>query len=243
MAVENVWSGLYVPLLGVLLLCQLALWAVLYQVVKQQGRILLRLDEVGSASAKPTELPVLHAPPPVGPKIGDTVAPFRLPSTAGHDVSLQDFQGKQVLLVNWSPGCGFCDMIAAELAEHQTGLLERDVHLVLVSRGDAVANLRLAQEHGLNGLILIQADGETLPVFRNQGTPVACLVDKDGRVARPLVVGANEVPQLVRELATSEVGKRGLPGERPLSESHIVRDGLKAGTPAPSFTLPDVCLI
>ena len=45
MAVENVWSGLYVPLLGVLLLCQLALWAVLYQVVKQQGRILLRLDE------------------------------------------------------------------------------------------------------------------------------------------------------------------------------------------------------
>ena len=118
MLVENVWSGLYVPLLAVLLLSQLGIWAVLYQVVKQQGRILLRLDELGAAAARPNELPVVHAPQPAGPKVGAAVEPFRLPSLAGGEVALEDFQGKQVLLVNWSPSCGFCDMIAPDLAEH-----------------------------------------------------------------------------------------------------------------------------
>jgi peroxiredoxin len=34
--------------------------------------------------------------------------------------------------------------------------------------------------------------------------------------------------------------RRRLPGERPLSESRIERNGLKPGTPAPVFALPDI---
>ena len=44
---------------------------------------------------------------------------------------------------------------------------------------------------------------------------------------------------LARELALVPDRSR-LPGELPLSESRILRDGLKAGTLAPTFSLPDI---
>ena len=52
--------------------------------------------------------------------------------------------------------------------------------------------------------------------------------------------GSDEVPELAREAASDRPGKKRLPGERPLSESRIERNGLKAGTPAPPFRLPDL---
>ena len=47
---------------------------------------------------------------------GDELGDFTLPDLAGDDRALADWRGKRVLLVNWSPGCGFCVAIAAELA-------------------------------------------------------------------------------------------------------------------------------
>jgi peroxiredoxin len=63
------------------------------------------------------------------------------------------------------------------------------------------------------------------------GTPVAYLLDEDGRVAEPMAVGSDAIPELIRRV---------VPRHRPLSKSKIVRDGLKAGSTAPSFTLPDL---
>jgi peroxiredoxin len=240
MLLDNASLIVVAALLGLVLLSQVVLWSVLFQVVKQQGRILLRLDDIASHS---TELPVLNPSPApaerIGPEVGHRLANFRLPSLTGNQVSLEDYRGQRVLLVHWSPTCGFCELIAPDLAEHQVRLRENGVQLVLVSRGDPVANLQLAEEHGLRCPVLTLPDGDSLDVFRHQGTPVACLVDEQGQVARPLAVGAGQVPTLVRELAEPNATKRRLPGERPLSESHIIRDGLKPGTPAPAFTLPD----
>jgi peroxiredoxin len=233
---DSTSSILVAALLALLLASQLALWAVLYQVVKQQGRLLLRLDDL---KAPATELPVVPAQPP-GPAVGAPVAPFELPDLSGRQLALEAFRGQRVLLVHWSPGCGFCDLIAPDLALHYGRLREQGVQLVLVSSGDPVANLQLAQRHRLDCPIVLQPQGTVIDVFRRQGTPVACLVDAEGKVAAPLAVGAEAVPALVRELI-SVPQKRRLPGrERPLSESRIVRDGLKAGTPAPHFTLPDI---
>ncbi len=254
MQMDSAWSLVFGSLLLVLLLSQVLLWAVLVQVVKQQGRVLLRLDDLGHGHGA-NELPVLngnaaaHAQPQ-GPAVGDPVAPFALPDLAGHEVTLQEFldRDQRVLLVNWSPSCGFCEMIAPDLAEHQARLLSSGVQLILVSSGDAVKNLQLAQEHGLNCPILLQPDSGRLDIFRNQGTPVALVVDQESKVATPLSVGAYAVPELIRSLvaesaaaeSSNKKGKTRLRGEKPLSESRIIRDGLKAGTAAPSFTLPDI---
>jgi len=111
----------------------------------------------------------------------------------------------------------------------------------LISRGTAAEHRELSEEHGLNCPVLLQAEGEpTLEAFRGLGTPVAYLLDEQGSVARPLAVGADRVPDLAREAVADRPGRKRLPGERPLSESRIERNGLRAGTPAPAFRLPDL---
>lgn len=236
---------LLVVAIGLLLLILLSLWTVFYQFIKQQGRLLLRLDNIeqhlgtdGQAViARGVQLNRGQAEP-MGLKVGTPIEPFSLPDLTGQMVSLSDFQGKRVLLVNWSPQCGFCDLIAPDLAKLQTDFQKRNVQLLFVSASDAEANRKLAEEHGLECPILLLK--ESLPAFEHMGTPVAYLLDEGGRVAQPIAVGAEAVPELARDAASDGKKRKHLASERALSESKIEREGLKAGTLAPSFSLPDV---
>ncbi len=223
-----------IALLVLILISSIGLWFVLYQVIKQQGRMLLRFDEIGQ------HITGAAVPEPQGLSVGAQFDPFALPDLTGQTVTLEQFRGKRVLLVNWSPQCGFCDLIAPDLALLQTDFQKRNVELVLVSSSDAEANRKLAEEHGIECPILLLKESESLEAFQNMGTPSAYLLDEQGRVAQPLAVGANDVPVLAREAASVGAKKKRLPGERPLSESRIEREGLKAGTPAPTFHLPDI---
>src|SRR6266487_608845 len=155
---EALLLKLVVALLGLILV---SLWLVLYQLMKQQGRMLLRLDHLDHQGAHPGAARVQ----PAGLPVGTPVDSFRLPDLTGKQVALDDFRGKQVLLVNWSPHCGFCDRIAADLAQLQPDLQKRNVQLLLVSSGKAEANRKLAREHTLECPILLQKDGSPLEAF------------------------------------------------------------------------------
>jgi peroxiredoxin len=240
-------------LVGLGVFTLLTLWVVLFQVVRQQGRLLLRLDSVeqrlalvsgGITSAAaatnggaPQAAPSRPVQPTSGIPVGAALSPFRLPSLSGESVELADFRGKRALLVHWSPGCGFCERIASDLAGLQGDLRKRKTELVFASYGDVEANRGLAERHGLDCPILLQDESGSVEAFRGLGTPAAYLLDEGGRVAAPLAVGANEVPAFAREVAQ---GRKQLGSERSLAESRLERDGLKAGTPAPSFVLPDL---
>jgi peroxiredoxin len=126
--------------------------------------------------------------------------------------------GKRVLLVHWSPQCGFCDLIAPELAKLEPELQRANVQLVLVSCGEAENNHRLAEQHGLRCPILLQSESDPVKAFNSLGTPAAYLLDEQGRVASPLAVGADRVPALAREAAAGSGWTRQLRGVRPLSE-------------------------
>jgi peroxiredoxin len=169
------------------------------------------------------------------------VPAFTLPDLAGNPVRLEDFRGQRVLLVHWSPNCGFCDRIAEELGELDAALRAHKVRIVLLANGDGDRNRQLAEQHALTLPILLLAGGAPVAreVFENQGTPVAYLLDADGKVAAPLAIGADRVPALARQLL-EEGGAKQRFGTRSLHGSHILRDGLSAGTQAPDFTLPDV---
>src|SRR2546423_13946623 len=98
----------------------LSVWAVLfvlYLVVKQQGRLLLRLDDIEERLEVPTEganraAAARAAETQRGLAVGTPFPSFKLPHLDGQEVSLEDFRGRKTLLVNWSPQCGFCDLIA-----------------------------------------------------------------------------------------------------------------------------------
>lgn len=227
-----------VAFVGVALLCT---WLIIYPMLRQQGRVLVRLEAIEERLAAaglvvPQETDDGRPAPPAGLAVGAAVPAFRLPDLADKTVALDDFRGRRVLLVHWSPDCGFCEQIAPDLAKLEGDLRRRNVETVLVSYGDNESNRRLAEEHGLNSPILLQDTSTQIDAFKTLGTPAAYLLDKEGRVAEPLALGADEVPLLARRAAA----RRRPRAERALSESRIEREGLKAGTPAPSFSLPDL---
>jgi peroxiredoxin len=215
-------------------------WLIIYPMLRQQGRMLVRLEAIEERLAEAGVAPQSQTDgKPTRPAelaVGALVPSFCLPDLAARNVTLEDFRGRRVLLVHWSFDCGFCEQIAPALATLGGDLQKRNVELVLVSYGDADANRRLAQQHGLTCPILLQRPSTPIEAFVTLGTPAAYLLDEQGRVARRLALGANEVPVLARE-ATA---RRGLPSERSLADSRIQREGLKAGTVAPSFSLPDL---
>ena len=222
--------------LGVLSL--LSLWTFLYHLIRQQGRILLRLDQLNE------RLPLGRIAPgaadgqqmfPPGISVGDVFPSFRLPDVGGEMMALEDLRGKRAVLVHWGTQCGFCDQIAPELAELEDDLRKRNTELLLVSSGGVEQNRQYVAEHGLRFRTILQPLGEPIEAFRTLGTPVAYLLDEQGKVAAPLAVGANQVPALVREAAA---GKKRPVNQRGLEASKIEREGLKAGTPAPAFELP-----
>jgi peroxiredoxin len=184
-------------LLGLILVSSCGILYLLYEVIKQQGRVLLRLDGIAERLG-------LHAPAgaqvmPASMAVGTPFAPFTLQDLTGKQVTLEDFRGQQVFLVNWSPQCGFCAQIAPVLARLQDEFSKHHIALVLAAFGDAAANRQLAEEHGLHCVILLQQEAQTMEAFQDLGTPVAYLVDAEGRVAKPLAVGAEQVPALARD--------------------------------------------
>jgi len=137
---------------------------------------------------------------PTGVAVGEPIPPFRLPDTEGVEVALADLADRRVLLVNWSPRCGFCTRIAPELAELQPELEAGGVEMVFITLGDAEENRPLLEEHGLRPRVLY-GDGQDVEVFAGVGTPSAYLVDADGKALSQLMIGADKVPDLAREAA------------------------------------------
>jgi peroxiredoxin len=225
------WVLLGLLWVGVLLMA----WSFLH-LLRQHGRLLLRVEAL-EARISTDEGPGPAERGLAGLLPATPFPPFRLPSLDDGEVELEEFRGERVLLVHWSPDCGYCRQIAPDLAALQERLRRRKTELVLVSYGSREANRTLVEEHGLTCRVLLQPDGATVEGFAHMGTPVAYLLDEKGRIAKPVAVGARDVP----ELAAHAAGRRGrLQTERSISESRIEREGLKAGTPAPPFELPDL---
>ena len=216
-----------------------------YQLLRQQGRLLVRIEALEAGLAASAARPLVEARrgaalrssggpngseprPRLGLPIGSRIE-FRLPALDGGSVALSDYRGKRVLLVHWSPHCGFCDLVAAELAALERDLRRRNTELVFASYGEREVNRPLVEDHRFRAQILLQ-DGSPLEAFEGLGTPSAYLVDEGGRVARPLAVGANDVPELAREAARSGTRRGSKLDVRPLP----------AGSSAPAFTLPDL---
>jgi thiol-disulfide isomerase/thioredoxin len=153
---------------------------------------LLQDGLLGNVPAAPAATSDEQGVVPVGTEFG----PFRLAELDGAELDLADLRGRQALLVNWNPGCSFCRQIAPELARLESALGEQDVELVLLASGGEDANRALRDEHGFSSRILLRADG--VDPFAGAGTPVAYLLDAEGRVAQPRVVGADAVPALAR---------------------------------------------
>jgi peroxiredoxin len=248
--VSSLIFGIILPWLVVAFGCWL-----IYQLVRQQGRILLRLEtleqQLGQLqSAIPStgpSLPIAPKPPPSLP-IGSVAPDFKLPNLSGYTKKLSEYRGKKVLLTFFNPGCGFCVQMAPDLAALPVdGAEGRPIPLV-VTTGDREANRQLIEEHGIKCPVLIQEKMEVASKYMAHGTPMGYLIDEEGKIASQIAVGAEALLMLAQTpdaaanhqsgAAGNGNGHKTYQGNRTLAESRINRSGLKAGTPALEFRLP-----
>src|SRR6266704_3170206 len=95
-------------------------WAVIlaggwlgWQLLRQNGRLLLRLDEL---EKRLDELEFGGADEPESLLVGSEAPAFELPDLSGERRSLAQFRGQPLLLIFFNPGCGFCREMMPKLA-------------------------------------------------------------------------------------------------------------------------------
>src|SRR5438045_9561520 len=93
-----------------LLLILISIWTGFYALAKQQGRILLRLDQIeesakvaGTGPENPND-----QTEPDGLPLKTHFPAFKFPDLTGKTVALEDVGGKRVLLGHWNFAVGFC---------------------------------------------------------------------------------------------------------------------------------------
>jgi peroxiredoxin/uncharacterized membrane protein YphA (DoxX/SURF4 family) len=127
---------------------------------------------------------------PAGPKIGEPAPDFSLPDLAGKTVKLSDFRGSRTLVLFWRPSCGFCERMLPDLKAWETNARNGAPRLLVVST-DSVADNKAM---GLRSPIVLDNKGMSVGrQFGANGTPMAVLVDAEGKIASELATGAPAV--------------------------------------------------
>ena len=194
---------------GVVVLALLAgQWWFLVHLLRQNGRLLVRLEALeasiatdGSVAPSQNGTPV---PPAEGLPVSSTAPEFSLSGLHGETLTLEALRapGKPVMMLFTDPGCGPCNALLPEVGRWQEEHQEK-LTLALISRGDPDENKTKAQEHALRNVVL-QKDWEVSESYEVRGTPSAVLVSSEGKVASPVAGGEEGI----RALLSYAVGER-----------------------------------
>lgn len=131
-------------------------------------------------------------------QMGDAAPEFALQSITGQKVQLSDKAGKNVLVLFWNPGCGFCAQMLESLKQWERERDEQSPELMLISTGSAQAN----RDMGLSSEVLLDQGFTVGTRFGAGGTPSAILVDAQGKIASGISVGASAVLALAHSRQT-----------------------------------------
>jgi peroxiredoxin/uncharacterized membrane protein YphA (DoxX/SURF4 family) len=162
-----------------------------------------------------------------GPAIGEPAPPLKLPNLKGKKVNLAAFRGKKTLVLFWNPGCGFCQQMLDDLKALEVDPPEGAPKLLVVSSGTAAENKAM----GLRSTVVLDQDSSVGSAFGANGTPMAVLVDEQGKIASELAAGAPAVLGLAGE--APEPGNNGSGGGQAVPTPRI-------GDPTPPVKLSDL---
>jgi peroxiredoxin/uncharacterized membrane protein YphA (DoxX/SURF4 family) len=134
-----------------------------------------------SASVAPTQ--------PSRLRVGEPAPAFTLPDLQGKMVTLSDFRKQKTLVLFWNLSCGFCQQMLADLKTWESDPPQEAPKLLVVSTGSVEGNQAL----GLRSPVLLDKGFTLGPKFGIHGTPMAVLVDAEGKIASEVAAGASDV--------------------------------------------------
>jgi methylamine dehydrogenase accessory protein MauD len=169
-------------------------WLLLH-LLEQQGRLLIRLDEMDARGISPGVASIAPPVPTVGLPIGTPAPTFALNGLYGETVTLDDLRasGNPTLLLFTDPNCAPCNALLPMIGGWER---EMAATLVLISRGTPEENRAKSAEHGLTH-VLLQHDREVAESYQATTTPSAVLIQPDGTIGSPVAIGADAITQLV----------------------------------------------
>ena len=182
--------------IAVLVVAVLALSWFCRQVLRRNGRLLLRLDaqaeELGAGGAG-LDSPGFGLPL----KPGDTAPAFTSDDLDGEPLSLESLlaDGPPVALLFTDPLCSGCQAPLEAAARAQRERAD-ELTVAVVSRGDPGRLRERAEELALTRVIH-DPDDSLFNAFGFAGSPAAQLIDTDGRVASAPVMGTDRVVELL----------------------------------------------
>ena len=129
-----------------------------------------------------------------GLPVGTAVPELELPSLDGEPVSLSGLQGQETLLLFWNPGCGFCRAMHEDVLAFEQQPENGHPRLIVISSGDPEST----RGERFRSLVLLDHAYAAGGAFGARGTPMAVLLDPDGRIASGVATGADAVLALAR---------------------------------------------
>src|SRR5436305_2259635 len=143
-------------LVGVIVLALLIgeAW-VIFHMMSQQGRLLLRLEALEARQAEAGLAPAPAIGATAGLAVGTPAPSFALPTISGETTTLHALRtlGKPVVLLFSDPGCGPCTSLLPEVGRWQREHAAKLV-VALISRGMVEANRPKVTEYGLTNVLL-----------------------------------------------------------------------------------------
>ena len=199
-----------------------ALCWLVYGLLRQSGRILARLEALEAPGARESSL---MSPEDAlvdrslstsrlnrdGLTPGVPAPAFSLPTVDGRTVALADYAGRRLLLVFSDPECAPCMELLPRL---DAAARVADVPVLVISRGGVDANRRKLAEARSTLTVALQAHWEISRLYAKFSTPVAYLVDEQGRIASEVAAGATAILSLL-SLSGPDSRLSTLPGHAP----------------------------
>ena len=160
---------LLLMLMGVVVLLMIANIGLFLRMNQLQQEVLAALQPLQAMSSRPEGL-----------EIGTKAPQFTLPDTEGRMVSLEDFAGREVLLLFSSIQCSAC----AEMYPYLGVFSQRhpDVAVLMLSRGSAEENQSLVEAQGYAFPILAW-DNAVARDYQIPGVPFCYVIDGEGMIA------------------------------------------------------------
>jgi peroxiredoxin len=214
-----------------------------YQLMVQNGRILMRLDALQPLQEVWADESELSVEEYLGSLPAGVPAPaFALPDLNGVPRALSEWRGKRVLLIFFDPDSAFCRSLLPWLAALASDVIpDRPVPLV-VSTGPAEKNRELFDEAGYTGPVLLQRAMEVAGTYKVDGTPMSYLIEPDGLIGSEVATGIQATLILAGDMAAADAtGSELAPaaGRDAGAGGATPRwHGLPEGATAPVFRLP-----
>ncbi len=138
-----------------------------------------------------------------GLPIGSTVPNVSLQGLDSRPISLVSDIGEETVVVFWNPDCGFCESMRDDLLVIDRSAQGTAPRLVIVSSGEDDST----RADGFSCAVALDPDFAVGAAFEANGTPLAVLIDSEGRVASPLTAGA----EAILALASGRTGVASVP--------------------------------